>query len=99
MVEVVQPFLTEVPRMVDRLERACVTRGCALLREVHTLASSSRTVGLLRVGQTAAGIELAMAIADPSDDRFSDLLDLLRASVIRLGEWDAARRASAVGIT
>jgi HPt (histidine-containing phosphotransfer) domain-containing protein len=81
------------------LGRACATRGSALLREVHTLASSSRTVGLLRVGQTAAGIELAMAVADPSGDRFTDLLDLLRASAIRLGEWDAARRASAVGIT
>jgi hypothetical protein len=40
-----------------------------------------------------------LAVADPSGDRFTDLLDLLRASAIRLGEWDAARRASAVGIT
>ena len=50
-------FLTEAPRMVERLEQAADSRVGPLLREVHTLASAARSVGLLHVGHVAADIE------------------------------------------
>ncbi len=91
LTEVVQVFLDEAPRMLDRLERAIVRRDRALLREVHTLAGAARSVGLLRVGYTAAEIELAMATADSSADHLASLLDLLLVSVARLRDWGQAR--------
>lgn len=89
--EVVKLFLTEAPCLIDRLEQSCGRRGGRLLRDVHTLASSARSVGLLRIGHVAAEIERAMAYAEPSEERLSRLLDLLRQSVMRLAEWDAAQ--------
>jgi HPt (histidine-containing phosphotransfer) domain-containing protein len=73
----------------------CNNRSLAAraLREVHTLASSTRSVGLLRVGQAAADIEEAMATEDPNAERLAALLDLMRESIARLGEWEAAQPA------
>ena len=60
-IDVARLFLAEAPRMITRLEQSSPTPGGLLLREVHTLASATRSVGLLRVGHTAADIEQAMA--------------------------------------
>ncbi|MEJ0015755.1 MAG: ATP-binding protein [Acetobacteraceae bacterium] len=97
--DVVRLFLTEVPRMIDRLEQALVARGSALLREVHTLASASRSVGLLRLGHEAAEIEEALADGDAAADRSGSLPDLMQASVRRLAEWEAAQEEVASGVT
>lgn len=89
--DVVRLFLTESPRMIDQLEQSSVSRGRALLRDVHTLASAARSVGLLRVGHAAADIEEMLAHEDPGSERLIALLDLLRQSVARLAEWEAAQ--------
>lgn len=87
LVEVVQLFLTEAPRMIDRLEQGTVTGGGALLREVHTLASATRSVGLLRVGHAAADIEQTMATDDCTADQLAALLGLLRNGIAELRDW------------
>lgn len=91
LTEVLGVFLDQAPRMLDRLERAIISQDRTLLREVHTLAGAARSVGLLRIGYTAAEIELAMATADASADHLASLLELLRGSVARLQEWEVAR--------
>jgi DNA-binding response OmpR family regulator len=97
--DVARLFLTEAPRMIHRLEQSLVTRGRALLREVHTLASAASSVGLLRVGHAAADIEQTFASDDPDQDRLNALLDLLRRSVVRLTEWEATRQIAATAVT
>jgi two-component system sensor histidine kinase/response regulator len=88
-IQVVTLFLAESPGMIHRLEQSLTSRGRALLREVHTLASAARSVGLLRVGHAAAEIEQAMASAVPGEQQLAALLDLLRHSVARLTEWES----------
>ncbi len=97
--DVVRLFLTEAPRMIHRLEQSLVTRGRALLREVHTLASAASSVGLLRVGHAAADIEQSCASNDPDEDRLSTLLDLLHRSIVRLTEWEATRQTAETEVT
>jgi CheY-like chemotaxis protein/HPt (histidine-containing phosphotransfer) domain-containing protein len=87
VLEVVRLFIAESPAMIQRLERACTTGGRPLLREVHTLASAARSVGLLRAGHCAGDIEHAMAEASPDPERLADLLEVLRAGVERLADW------------
>jgi len=77
--------------MIARLEQAFTTRGRSLLREVHTLASSARSVGLLRVGHAAAALEQAMEGEEPDAERLAGLLDLLRQSLARLADRQAAQ--------
>ena len=96
--EVVQLFLAEAPRMTERLEQASLTRTATLLREVHTLASATRSVGLLQVSQTAADIEHAMASTDPDAGALADLLALLEASIARLAAWETAQHETAKAI-
>jgi HPt (histidine-containing phosphotransfer) domain-containing protein len=93
--DVVQLFLAEAPRMTERLEQAIVARNATLLREVHTLASATRSVGLLQVSQAAADIEHAMANTEPEADKLAELLALLSAGVARLAAWEAAQHAVA----
>jgi len=76
--------------MADRLERASISGGDALLREVHTLASATRNVGLMRVGHAAAETELSIATGEPGPDRLVSLLVLLRESIARLAAWEDA---------
>jgi signal transduction histidine kinase/DNA-binding response OmpR family regulator len=89
--DVVRLFLAEAPRVTERLQRACTARGATLLREVHTLASSARSVGLLKVALAAAAIEHAMASVEPSAERLVELFALLDAGVAQLAEWEAAQ--------
>jgi HPt (histidine-containing phosphotransfer) domain-containing protein len=59
--------------MTERLERAIVGSSAMLLREVHTLADATRSVGLLQVSQAAADIEHAMqarSAAPPNSPTF-----------------------------
>jgi len=93
--DVVQLFLAEAPRMTERLEQAIVARSATLLREVHTLASATRSVGLLQVSQAAADIEHAMASTEPGAEQLADLLALLEASIARLAAWEAAQHEAA----
>jgi len=81
--------------MTERLEQAIVARNATLLREVHTLASATRSVGLLQVSQAAADIEHAMANTEPEADKLAELLALLSAGVARLAAWEAAQHAVA----
>lgn len=97
--DVVKLFLAEAPRMVERLRQASETRDAALLRQVHTLASAARSVGLMRVGHLAADIEQAMAREAPATERIDELLDMLRTSVARLGAWAAEQPQSAEAAT
>ncbi len=92
VVEVVLLFLTEAPRMTERLEQACTGRSRTLLREVHTLASAARSVGLMQLGQAAADIEQCMAREEPGLERLTGLLDLLHPSVARLASWEESQR-------
>jgi HPt (histidine-containing phosphotransfer) domain-containing protein len=69
--DVVRLFLSVVPRMIDRLEQSFASRGCVLLREVHTLAGAACSVGLLRVGHAAADIELTLAGAEPDGEQLA----------------------------
>ena len=92
MDEVVELFLTEAPRMIERLRQASVSRGGTLLREIHTLASATRQVGLLRAGQAAADLEAALAVGEPEPDRLASLLSLLQVSIARLAEWTHGTR-------
>jgi hypothetical protein len=94
--DVVQLFLAEAPRMGERLELASIDSAGALLREVHTLASCTRSVGLLRVGYLAGEIEHAMAGAKPDPERLVALRDLLHESVAALTLWANERVAAAV---
>ena len=89
VLEVVSLFLSEAPAMLDRMERASVTGGRQLLREVHTLASAARNVGLLKVGDAAAEIETSLRSADAAPQHLNVLLPLLRDGVSRLEEWRA----------
>ncbi|HTI83454.1 MAG TPA: Hpt domain-containing protein [Acetobacteraceae bacterium] len=97
--DVVRLFLAEAPRTTDRLQRACIVRGAALLREVHTLASAARSVGLLKTAQAAADIEHAMANAEPDADQLAELLALLESGVAQLAEWEAAQHEATVAAT
>lgn len=92
--EVVRLFLVEGLRMTGRLEQAFISRGCTLLREVHTLAGASRSVGLLRVGHAATDIEQAMPNGEPTTQRLDALLDLLRQSIALLAAWEATRHVA-----
>jgi HPt (histidine-containing phosphotransfer) domain-containing protein len=94
--DVAQLFLAEAPRMAERLERSSIDSGGALLREVHTLASCARSVGLLRVGHLAGEIERAMANADPEPEQLVTLRAMLSESVARLSVWTDARMVGAV---
>ena len=85
--EVGRLFLFEAPRLIERLERAFLLRGSVLLREMHTLASAARSVGLQRVGHLAADIEHAMAKEEPSPQQLAGLLEVVRQSVERLTQW------------
>jgi CheY-like chemotaxis protein/HPt (histidine-containing phosphotransfer) domain-containing protein len=98
-VDVVRLFLAEAPRMIARLEQSSISGGRALVREVHTLASAARSVGLLRVGNTAADIEQATATREPDAGELTDLLDQLHQSVARLAEWEASREAAEIAVT
>jgi signal transduction histidine kinase/CheY-like chemotaxis protein len=89
-------FLAEAPRMEQRLQRSSIDSGGALLREVHTLASCARSVGLLRVGYLAGEIEWAMANADPEPERLAALRVMLSESVARLTVWTNAQTVEAV---
>ena len=51
-VDVVRLFLAEAPRMIGVSSSHPSAADARLLREVHTLASAARSVGLLRVGNT-----------------------------------------------
>ena len=86
--DVAHLFLAESPGIHERLERSSIDSGGALLREVHTLASCARSVGLLRVGYLAGAIERAMANADPEPEQLAALQAMLRESVARLTIWD-----------
>jgi signal transduction histidine kinase/AmiR/NasT family two-component response regulator/HPt (histidine-containing phosphotransfer) domain-containing protein len=97
--DVVRLFLSEAPRVTERLQRACVVRGATLLREVHTLASAARSVGLVKAAQTAADIEHAMANVEPGADRLAELLALLESGVARLTEWEAVQDDATVAAT
>jgi HPt (histidine-containing phosphotransfer) domain-containing protein len=90
-IDVVRLFLAEAPRMTTRLEQSSISRGRALLREVHTLASAAKSVGLLRLGSAAADVEQAFARGEPGSEQLADLLDLLQESVVRLARWEASR--------
>jgi signal transduction histidine kinase/CheY-like chemotaxis protein len=90
--DVARLFLSEAPRTIERLQQAINCRGHKLLREVHTLASTARSVGLLRLGNAAAQIEQTLAGEEPTAEQLSDLLDLMHESVARLAEWAAAAR-------
>jgi HPt (histidine-containing phosphotransfer) domain-containing protein len=94
--DVAHLFLAEAPRMEQRLEQSCAGSVGALLREVHTLASCARSVGLLRVGYLAGEIERAMANAEPEPERLAALRLVLRESVARLAVWTNARMVEAV---
>jgi CheY-like chemotaxis protein/HPt (histidine-containing phosphotransfer) domain-containing protein len=98
-VDVVRLFLAEAPRMIERLERASISGGRTLVREVHTLASAARSVGLMRVGNTAGDIEQATATREPDAGELTDLLDQLHQSVARLAEWEASRAAAEIAVT
>jgi len=91
--QVVTLFLAEAPRMIDRLGQSCISPGRALLREVHTLASAARSVGLLRVGHAAADIEHTLGCEEPDAAQLATLLELLRHGVIRLAEWEGEQQA------
>jgi signal transduction histidine kinase/CheY-like chemotaxis protein len=94
--DVAQLFLAEAPRMAERLERSSIDSGGALLREVHTLASCARSVGLLRVGHLAGAIERAMANAEPEPEQLVALRAMLSESVARLSVWTKARMVETV---
>ena len=94
--DVAQLFLAEAPRMQQRLQQSAIGSGGALLREVHTLASCARSVGLLRVGYLAGDIERAMAQADPEPEQLAALQDMLGESVARLTVWAKTRMVEAV---
>jgi hypothetical protein len=98
-VDVVRLFLAEAPRMISRLEQSSISGGRALVREVHTLASAARSVGLLRVGNTAADIEQAAATQEPDAGELTELLDQLHQSIARLAEWEASREAAEIAVT
>jgi signal transduction histidine kinase/DNA-binding response OmpR family regulator len=90
-VDVVELFLAEAPRAMERLQQAMIDRGQALLREAHTLASSARSVGLVQLGQAAADTEQAMAQGQPSSEQLAALMELFHASVARLAVWAASQ--------
>ena len=85
--------------MVERLEQASMSHGGALLREVHTLASAARSVGLLQAGNTAADIEQALARGEPDQERLIGLVALLHVSIDRLGAWEAAQQPAATEVS
>ena len=97
--DVTRLFLSEAPRTTERLEQAINCRGHKLLREVHTLASTARSVGLLRLGNAAAEIEQTLASEEPAAEQLSDLLDLMHESVARLAEWATARMMTELSVT
>ena len=70
--------------MTERLERAIVASSATLLREMHTLASATRSAGLLQVSQSAADIEHAMASTERRVDQLAGLRALLEASIAPL---------------
>jgi signal transduction histidine kinase/DNA-binding response OmpR family regulator len=96
--DVVQLFLAEAPRMTERLQQAVVARSATLLREVHTLASATRSVGLLQVARAAGDIEHDMATTEPGAGQLADLLALLEASIEQLAAWEAAQHEVARAI-
>jgi signal transduction histidine kinase/CheY-like chemotaxis protein/HPt (histidine-containing phosphotransfer) domain-containing protein len=98
-VDVVRLFLAEAPRMIARLEQSSISGGRTLVREVHTLASAARSVGLLRVGNTAADMEQSAGMQEPDAGELTDLLDQLHQSVARLAEWEASREAAEIAVT
>jgi HPt (histidine-containing phosphotransfer) domain-containing protein len=85
--EVVTLFLAEAPAMLDRLARSSISGGRLLLREVHTLASAARNVGLLRVGAVAAATEASLGTVEPKQECLLALQGLLRDGIARLAEW------------
>ncbi len=97
--DVTRLFLSEAPRTTERLEQAINCRGHKLLREVHTLASTARSVGLLRLGNAAAQIEQTLASEEPTAEQLAGLLDLLNESVARLAEWAASRMMTELTVT
>ena len=97
--DVTRLFLSEAPRTTERLEQAINCRGHKLLREVHTLASTARSVGLLRLGNAAAEIEQTLASEEPAAEHLSDLLDLMHESVTRLAEWATSRMMTELSVT
>ena len=99
MADVTRLFLSEAPRTTERLEQAINCRGHKLLREVHTLASTARSVGLLRLGNAAAEIEQTLASEEPAAEHLSDLLDLMHESVTRLAEWATSRMMTELSVT
>ncbi len=82
--EVAALFLAEAPRIVERVQAAISNGGRALLREVHTLASAARNVGLLRLGAAAADMEMLLGVMEPGPQQVRDLLTLLELSVTQL---------------
>jgi CheY-like chemotaxis protein len=94
-VDVVRLFLDEAPRVRGRLDRAIATRDRTLLREVHTLASAARSVGLQRVGQAAADAEAQLSVGEGAADVLASLPVLLQQSVALLAEWEAQPHAPA----
>jgi HPt (histidine-containing phosphotransfer) domain-containing protein len=98
-IDVVRLSLAEAPRMTTRLERSSINHGRALLREVHTLASAAKSVGLLRVGNAAAKIEQRIARDEAGAEQLGGLLDLLQQSVVRLARWEASRQTVVVEVT
>jgi signal transduction histidine kinase/DNA-binding response OmpR family regulator len=93
--DVVQLFLDEAPRMMNRLEQAIRVEDRALLREVHTLASAARSVGLLRVGQTAADVESLLSAGRPTAPLLAALPDILAEDVSLLADWMSHQHATA----
>lgn len=94
--DVAQLFLAEAPRMEARLQWSSIDSGGALLREVHTLASCARSVGLLRVGYLAGAIERVLANATPEPEQLVALQAMLSESVARLTVWTDARMVETV---
>ena len=92
-------FLSEAPRTIERLEQSINSRGHKLLREVHTLASTARSVGLLRLGNAAAQIEQTLASEEPAAEQLFALLDLMHESVARLADWAASRATTELSVT
>jgi hypothetical protein len=52
-----------------------------------------------RGSDAAAEIERTIASGEPSAQVLADLLDLLRSSVARLAEWEAAQQVAMAGAT
>ena len=59
IMELVDTFLTEAPRMLDELRRALATRDAEVFRRTsHSLKSNSNTFGATALGAMARELEL-----------------------------------------